>query len=157
NGRLSKVTSQLQNGATNADEWSSRVTIYGYTPVGMPDNGGLEPNTPRSVTEKFTAYYAISQNFIALWLGHRVESRTPTDYAGWLDTGSLLTTNRSYAVANGSASSTTYPDGTVQISESRTNSAGTYKTNIFSLGQSGSNDTVIVDGTVTTTILGSLG
>src|SRR5207302_5603248 len=46
---------------------------------------------------------------------------------------------------------------TVRISESRTNSAGTYKTNIVYRGEPGGSDTTIVDGSVTTSLLGAYG
>lgn len=150
NGRLTKVVSQFQNGATNAAENISRVREFDYTAVHTNDVGTNEPNVARTVIEKLYGS-EIARTYTLVLTNERRTIQCLVTNAPWNHAANLVTITKSFALTNGTLETTKGPDGTVSITRSVTNLTG-WRTNISYSGQPATGDTNIVDGTITTTI-----
>ena len=153
NGRLEKIVKVFGNAATNAAENISRVTEYNYAPVGTGDDGSFGPDTPRTIVEKLKGF-EVGRRYVVLRPSERRDVVCVLTNASWNSSSNLFTITRRYTLANGEADSIVHENGTATITQTLTNSAGTYETNVVYTGKpnNSTNATTILDGTVTTSI-----
>ena len=136
-----------------------RATTYDYTPVASGDDGTVEPNSPRKVTEAFKNNI-VSLTYCVIKPGERRELRcldtaaTYTQAAGDPNTLTRLTVTD---VTTGRSVRTDHDDGTWTLyTHTEDTQAGTL-TDTVSTGQPNVPGTSIDVGTQTVTVTGNLG
>ena len=152
-GRLAKTVRPFLNGATNALESDSRVTEYDYTPVHPLDTTGLAPDVARKVVEKLKGNILGLRYTVVLTNEYWTLECLSTN-ATWDNPNNLKTVYRSWSnpAQRTSGWQTFYPNGTVEVGTTETN---TYdSTTTVDVGEPDSDpvNPSIIDGTRTETV-----
>jgi RHS repeat-associated protein len=156
-GRPLTVLQGLDCGPTNNASLCLSTT-NSYTPFGTGDDGTVSPNSPRKTVQFFKGT-PVSTSY-AIYTTNLTQIIVCTNATGLAtDPGNLITTT--YKCTNGFYAgwpqSVVYPDGTMTIYSYGSSADFTSQTNTVATGQPGIGGTNIVDGTMTTTILGNVG
>jgi RHS repeat-associated protein len=150
NNRVTKITSQFLNAATNAADNLCRVMEIDYTPVaaGCSSERRVEKLLGQEISREYALDYGPERRTI-----HCLTPGT-TNLAA---SDNLVSITKFYPSGSfvGRLMSVSNVDGTMQIYSYATNS--TEMTNIICSGQPGPYGTNIVDGTMTITVNGALG
>jgi RHS repeat-associated protein len=150
NNRVTKITSQFLNAATNAADNLCRVMEINYTPAasGCSSERRVEKLLGQEISREYALDYGPERRTI------RCLTPGTTNLAA---SDNLVSVTKFYPSGSfvGRLMSVSNVDGTMQIYTYATNS--TEMTNIVCSGQPGPYGTNIVDGTITITVNGALG
>ncbi|HEX3799312.1 MAG TPA: RHS repeat-associated core domain-containing protein [Verrucomicrobiae bacterium] len=150
--------------ATNNSGGSARQTVYTYSPTdagvsASGDDGSVSPTVPRR-TIVFVQGHEISRSYSVFpSVSKRIDVQCVAVGAAWNAAGNLYTTNTYYSSGGNqfAVESVVNPDKTISAYDYRTNSFGTYRTNITVTGQPDSGFTHVVDGTTNYVVLNQFG
>jgi hypothetical protein len=161
-GRPTVVVSQFLNAPTNAVESECRAVYYDYTPItAAGDDGSLEPRTPRQVEECLLGNL-IARKYAIIKPGEKRFIRCSRPSAAWNDSENLVTTNKYYQSGSfaGRLKCVGNPDRTRQAYIYTSSGSGTNatETTVLLSGEiDTANETNILSGTITTTVIGHVG
>ena len=155
-GRIQRELSGFldQGITTNTNLCRAVVLDYGLL-SGAGDNGS-DTNRPRT-TIHYLLGQEVAREYLVLKEGQETSIQCVNPGAAWNDTANLVRTSVKYTNGSfaGLVAKELAPDGTMTFYEYGTNS--TTRTNIVWHGQPNTNQTTIVDGTRTVTLLGLAG
>jgi YD repeat-containing protein len=157
-GRKTVMYSSFLNQSPTTNPTLCRLTQYSYSGVAPGDDGTLEPYRPRQIVEKLLSR-EIGRSYLVLLSGQEQAIQCQTAGAAWnaADNSITITTKYTSGLFSNEVQSIKRPDGTMQFFEYTTNSTGTMRTNTVYRGQPNAQQTAIVNGTKTVTVLGTAG
>jgi RHS repeat-associated protein len=156
-GRLLQVFSPIGTAAPTTNSSLCRLVQYNYsTNIVGDDIGTYDPNRPRSVVQ-YDYGYEVSRSYYQYKRGEYVEIRCVTPGAAWNNSSNLLTRTKYFVEGpfQGEIESIRYPDATF-ARWSYLIDSDTLTTTVWR-GATAPNGTNVVDGTMTITVVGSVG
>jgi len=160
-GRPLIVVSQFLGAPTNAPESLCHATHYDYTPLPGSGDDGSQPDLPRT-TVHYLLGREIARTYTIIRPGQTLQIQCQSPGADWTAPDNLVTVRTFYT--NGAFSnylrSIDNPDGTRKVffySRSGSDQNVTQTTTILSGQPDPTNQTNIVSGTITTTVVGHIG
>ena len=167
NLRRTWVRASFGNQAPTDDNGLCRATSYDYAPVDVADDGSLESATPRTETH-YLLDHEIGRTYRVLVPGgnglasERRVYQCQTPGAAVSASDNLLTVTKYYLTGTfaGRPKCVNHPDGTrtaYLYSRSGSGTSATETTAVLVGQPDGANDTNILAGTVTTTVVGHIG
>jgi RHS repeat-associated protein len=150
-----RVFSSYLNQDPTTDPALCRMTEYSYQAVGGKDDGSVRSAYPRCVVE-YLKGQEIRRTYYVISAGEEQQIQCQTPGAAWDAPDNLVTITRKYIDGpfKDELKSVFYPDGTIELHAFEISVDGQRRTATVYKGQSNTDQTGVVKGTKTVTVIG---